>query len=92
MKNKIMIDQEVTCVQRNELGSKNIALLNQVKIYKRMKLPCKLVRFQDENKTKEKRKYRESSCIIQKFDTEVVPKLSRKLYEMQNDFVDWLII
>ena len=56
-----------------------------------MMLPCKLVGFQGSNRIKEARECEEKSCIMWKFDFEVVPKPSRKSFELWNRFVDWLV-
>ena len=70
------MDMVVEYIRNQEFRSEIIALINQVRIYKRMMLPCELIGFQGSNKIKEARECEEKSYVIWKFDFEVVPKLS----------------
>ena len=56
-----------------------------------MILPCKLVGFQGSSRTKEVRECEEKSYVMWKFNFKVVPKLSWKLFELWNGFVEWLV-
>ena len=85
------MDLVVEYVKNQEFRCKIIAPINQVRIYKRIILPCKLVGFQGSNKTKEAREYEEKSCVIWKLDFEIVLKLSQKSFELWNGFIDLLV-
>ena len=54
-------------------------------------LPYKLVGFSGRRKTWEAIECRESSYVIWKCQFEIVPKPSRKSYELWNNFMDWLL-
>ena len=64
--------------------------MNQVRIFKRIILPCELVRFSSDKLTKKVRECKEKSCILWSFKFETMPKLLKKFFEMWNKFIEWL--
>ena len=54
----------VEYIRERELENEIIAPINQVRISKRMMLPCELVGFYGTNKRKEARESKEKSCIL----------------------------
>ena len=68
-----------------------IASLNYVRLYKKMILPCKLVRIEGTKKTRELRNPLESSCFIQKIKFPILPKPFNKLLQLQIEYTEWLL-
>ena len=56
-----------------------------------MVLPCELVDFKGERKTKEAANDEDKSCVLWKTKFDQVPKPSQKSYRLWNEFVDWLL-
>ena len=63
---------------KEEEACETIAPTNQVQIRKKMILPCELVRFKGDMKTKEARHGEDKSCVLLKTLFENAPKLSKK--------------
>ena len=64
--NSTIMDIVVKYVQEIEASHDIIAPINQVRISKRMVLPCKLVGFKGERKTKEAANDEDKSCVLWK--------------------------
>ena len=90
-RNETIMDMVAKYVKELNLGYDIIAPINQVRISKRIMLPCELVGFKGDRKTKEARYDKEQSSVLWKIQFEKVPKLSKKLYELWRSFVDWLL-
>ena len=62
-KNKTIIDYAIKYIKTNELKEEILAPINQVRIYKRMIIQCKLVGFSRDKLTKEMREKEARSCV-----------------------------
>jgi len=90
-RNKTIMEMAVEYAKEIEEAYEIIAPINQVRIRKKIILPCELVGFKGDRKTKEARYDEDKSCVMWKTNFENVPKLSKKSYQLWNNFVDWLV-
>ena len=89
--NQTIIDYVVEYINKLKLEEKKIHLLNQIRIYKRMYLPCELVSVDRIRKTTVNTNIIEQSRLIWKFQFEEVPRLSNKIQQLWNHFIEWLL-
>ena len=80
-KNKTIMDYAIEHTKSNELKEELLAPLNQVRMHKRMLIPCELVGFSGDKMTKEMREKEARSCIEWKINFDVVPKPSKNHME-----------
>ena len=88
--NLTIMDYAIKYVDRQRLNENILAPINQIRIHKRMLLPCELVGFNGEKRTKEMREREMKSCVEWKFEYDKVPKPSAKSYEIWDKFMEWL--
>ena len=84
------MDMIVKYVQEEKVEKEQISVLNQVRIYKKMILPCELIGFLGRRKTREAREEKEVSCVKWKCKFCDVPTPSKKSYSQWMKFVEWL--
>ena len=89
-KNSTMMDMIVKYVEEEKTNKDLISTLNQVRIYKKMILPCELIGFMGRRKTREAREEKEQSCVKWKCKFCKVPKPSKKSHSLWMKFVEWL--
>ena len=89
-KNKTIMDYAIKHVKNKELKDEILAPINQVRIHKRMMIPCELVGFSGDKSTKEMREKEARSSVIWKFKFDVVPKPSNRSYGTWEQCVKWL--
>ena len=89
--NKTIMDMVSEYVHEMNKTKDDIAPLNQVRIWKQMRLPCELVGFYGMVKTKEARDDKSISCVRWKIPFEKVPRPSNKSFKMWREFVNWLV-
>jgi len=89
-KNLTIMDYAIKYVDSQRLKEEILAPINQIRIHKRMLLPCELVGFNGESKTKEMREKELKSCVEWKFKYDEVPKPSAKSYEIWERFMEWI--
>ena len=70
--NEIIIDYVIKYVKSQEKKEACIASINQVQLFKRMHLPCKLVSFDGNETTKEAGNREDKSSVIWKFELDAV--------------------
>ena len=85
-KNQTIMDYAI----RYSKSLKIVEAINHVRLYKRMILPCELVGFKGNCKTRELREVNESSSIRWKVKFECVRKPHKRLIEEWEKFVCWL--
>jgi len=89
-KNKTIMDYAVRYKELEGIESDIIAPINHVRLHKKMLLPCELVGFNGEMRTKELRENELNSCIEWKMDFDKVPKPSAKSYKIWEEFIKWM--
>jgi len=76
------MDYAIVCIEEKKLSNRLIAPINQVWLFKKMKLPCELFGFDGNQVTKEAKEPRLKSCILWKERFDEVPIPSKKLIEI----------
>ena len=89
-KNMTIMDYASQYIEVEGLNNKRIAPINHVRLYKRMMLPCELVGFSGEMRTRELREKELNSCLEWKIEFEKMPKPSAKSFKIWEDFTIWL--
>ena len=89
--NKTIMDYAQQYIQQNQVNEMSIAAINQVRIFKRMYLPCELIGLNGKFLTKEARVEEEKSSILWMIEFEEVPKPSKKSFTAWNNFVRWIV-
>ena len=89
-KNKSIIDLAQVYVDSSNLSINIIPPINHVRIYKKIYLPCELVGFCGQKKTKEFREGFEESSICWRIKFIKVSKPLLKSMEIWQRFIDWL--
>ena len=68
-------------IEQNQISETNIAPMNQVRIFKRMYLPCELIGLSGKRLTKEAREIESKSSIKWMINFDEVPKPSKKSFQ-----------
>ena len=79
-------------VKMNQISELCIAPINQVRIQKKMYLPCELIGLNGKHVTKEAKETEHKSNVEWNIEFEEVPKPSKKSYELWKKFVEWIIM
>ena len=88
--NDAIIDYVLMHCNELKLSNKEIKAMNQVRVFKKMHLPCDLVGFCGKRKMKTFREGMEKSVIKWKVDFIKVSKPTKKRLETWQEFIDWL--
>ena len=91
-KNKTIMDYVKMYVKMNQISELCIAPINQVRIQKKMYLPCELIGLNGKHVTKEAKETEHKSNVEWNIEFEEVPKPSKKSYELWKKFVEWIIM
>jgi len=89
--NKTIMDYAQQYVKQNQLSDISIASMNQVRIFKKMYLPCELIGLKGDCLTKEAKVNEEKSSIVWKIEFDEVPKPSKKSFHTWKYFVEWMV-
>ena len=81
------MDYAIVYVKEKKLSNRLIAPINQVQLFKKMKLPYELFGFNEDSMMKEAREVKLKSCLKWKRKLIEVPTLSRKSIEIWENFV-----
>ena len=78
MRNHIIMDFAAKYVKCQKLETGILAPINQMRIWKRVYLPCKLVGLNGMEQMREFREINAKSSIVWKYNFDQVPNLSKK--------------
>ena len=77
-------------VEEKEMPLSTIKVINHVRLFKKMMLPCELIGFHGNKITKEAREVMSESSIKWKIKFDIVSKPYKRLVEEWTSFVEWL--
>jgi len=89
--NKTIMDYAQQYKHLKNLSEICLASMNQVRIFKKMYLPCELVGLKGDCLTKEARFNEEKSSIRWMINFEEVPKPTTKSFSTWKNFVEWMV-
>ena len=89
-RNKTIMSYAVEYVNEKNLKKEILAPINQVRISKKMYLPCEILGLRGTEITKAGAQIKETSSIVWKFEFEKVLQLSKKTKEVWEDYLEWL--
>ena len=85
--NKTIVDYVIECIKAKEMNLKTIALINHMRIYKHMILPCELLGLMGCSETQSFKNVPDKSYFTWKIPFLIVPKPSSKSIEYWKDFI-----
>ena len=85
------MDFAIKYVEQKQLNETSIAPINQVRIFKKMYLPCELIGFSGNRLTREAREEEAKSSIEWMIEFDAVPRPSKKSFQIWNNFVGWIV-
>jgi len=88
--NKTIMDYAIQFTKSNQEFENSIQIINHVRIFKQMLLPCELVGLNGNKRTFEFRNSLERSCIRWKIKFPTITKPSKKSVEIWKQFIEWL--
>jgi len=88
--NKTIMDYAIEYAKEKEIDEKIIQLINHVRLYKRIILPCELVGLKGREETKSYKNELERSCLMWKVPFLILPKPSEKSIGLWLEFIQWL--
>jgi len=88
--NKTIMDYAKEYVQETNKDENILAIINHVRIYQKMLIPCELVGMQGNQQTREMTNSNTTSCIRWNFKFPKMPRPSKKSIQIWKQYTEWL--